>query len=335
MKLPNVGVIGCGVMGVRHLQALKSFPFVNVSSICDIDERRLQQLSVEYKVPKYYKNYNDMLSKENLDAVIIATPDGLHKDPAIAAIRLDKNILIEKPIATTLEDAEAIIKATRGRKGAVLAGHTLHFDHRYWGIKQMVSEGKIGNVVSVYSRRCNSIDQAERLEKFTDVIMYLGIHEADIVPWIVGSPITKVYAKASFIVRNKGDPDFVKVLFEHDNGALGVMELSWSYPSGQIVFQNSSLEVVGTAGMCSTSFPSTELIFFSNKQYSTIYHPFTRIYNKITGSLLNEELHFINCVAGNDKPVISLEDAYKALKVALAIKKSIKEKREINVNDAE
>ena len=332
MNQLKIAIVGCGVMGVRHLQALKGFPFVSIPSICDIDERRAEQICTEYKIPKFYKDYDQMLSKEDLDAVIIATPDGLHKDPAIAAIKLNKSVLIEKPIASNLEDANAIVKAAKEGKGAVLIGHILRFDYRYWGIKKMVSEGKIGNVVSVYSRRCNTLDQAERLDRSTDVIMYLGIHEADLVPWIVGSPISKVYAKASYLVRNKADPDFVKVLFEHVSGTIGVIELSWSYPSGEIAHQKSSLEVVGTTGVCTTSFPSTELVFYSNKQYSTILPHVPSIYNKITGSLANEELHFINCVTGNDKPVVALQDAYQALKVVLAVKNSIKEKKEITVS---
>ncbi|MEM3419507.1 MAG: Gfo/Idh/MocA family oxidoreductase, partial [Nitrososphaerota archaeon] len=109
MKYIKIGIIGAGYIGELHVRVCSEINDVKLLAIAEINEERGKEVAKKYNT-KWYKDYNDMLKKEDIDAVIIATPEHLHLDPAIAAAEAGKHMLIEKPLATNVKDAEEIIK---------------------------------------------------------------------------------------------------------------------------------------------------------------------------------------------------------------------------------
>ncbi|MEM2998586.1 MAG: Gfo/Idh/MocA family oxidoreductase, partial [Thermoproteota archaeon] len=113
MGLIRVGVIGCGVMGRYHARVYSELPGVRLVATADVVEKNARVAAREFGAEKWYTDYNDLLARPDIDAVSIAVPDHLHREPTIAAAKAGKAVLLEKPIATTLRDADAIVNAVR------------------------------------------------------------------------------------------------------------------------------------------------------------------------------------------------------------------------------
>ena len=108
MKVMNVAVVGAGIYGINHVNAYTWNPNTNLVAVCDLNKEITDRIAEQYNV-KTYNDVNEMLDNEEIDAVSIATPDAFHMDPALVAIRHGKPILVEKPLATTSEDAKRIL----------------------------------------------------------------------------------------------------------------------------------------------------------------------------------------------------------------------------------
>ena len=108
MKKLNIAVVGAGIYGKNHLDAFSTNPNVNLVAVCDLNKEITDRVSKEYGV-KGYNDTEEMLLNEDIDAVAVATPDPYHKDPVMTAIKFKKDVLVEKPLATTSEDAYAML----------------------------------------------------------------------------------------------------------------------------------------------------------------------------------------------------------------------------------
>ena len=151
------GIIGTGIMGKAGGRILQLVEDVEVTALADISDTMLKEAATEFSISTTYKNYHDMLEKEDLDAVYIATPDKYHKDPVIDALNAGCNVLVEKPMTTKQEDAEDIYKVVQetGKKFQV------NFNHRwlapYHKIKEMIVDGQLGEPIIGFARKNNPI----------------------------------------------------------------------------------------------------------------------------------------------------------------------------------
>jgi len=153
MKSVNYGVIGLGFFGEKHCEALATLPQVNIYALCTRTESRLAELGEKFGADKTFTDYNEMLADPDLDAVSVVTMYDQHKEPAIAALEAGKHVLLEKPMASTLEDCQAIVQAAKAASGFFMVGHICRFNPRYAAAKEAIAEGRIGKIVSMYARR--------------------------------------------------------------------------------------------------------------------------------------------------------------------------------------
>ncbi|MEM3659102.1 MAG: Gfo/Idh/MocA family oxidoreductase [Thermoproteota archaeon] len=166
MGLIRVGVIGCGVMGRYHARVYSELPGVRLVATADVVEKNARVAAREFGAEKWYTDYNDLLARPDIDAVSIVVPDHLHREPTIAAARAGKAVLLEKPIATTLRDADAIVNAVRKAGITFLVGHIVRFDYNYAKAKEYMDRGLLGEPVSIWARRNNSITSPMRLKNW-------------------------------------------------------------------------------------------------------------------------------------------------------------------------
>ncbi|MEM2087193.1 MAG: Gfo/Idh/MocA family oxidoreductase [Thermoproteota archaeon] len=332
MGLIRVGVIGCGFMGRYHARVYSELPGVRLVATADVVEKNARVAAREFGAEKWYTDYNDLLARPDIDAVSIAVPDHLHREPTIAAARAGKAVLLEKPIATTLRDADAIVNAVRKAGITFLVGHIVRFDYNYAKAKEYLDRGLLGEPVSIWARRNNSITSPMRLKnwlKETSPLLFLGVHDIDVMRWIIGRSITRVYAEAESRVLKPLAKDAVWSVFRFKGGTIGALENIWILPSSMSF--DFKLELVGARGSLWISQPSDSFLFWGEKGPETLscYQPV--IHGKVKGYLRDEIIHFLNCVEGKEKPLVSAEDARAAVEVALAIHKSIKEGRSVTL----
>ncbi|NHV99111.1 MAG: Gfo/Idh/MocA family oxidoreductase [Thaumarchaeota archaeon] len=333
MSLIRVGVIGCGVMGKCHARVYSELPGVKLVATADVLEEKAREAAREYGAEKWYTDYNDLLARPDIDAVSIVVPDHLHREPTIAAAEAGKAVLLEKPIATTLRDADAIVKAVKKAGITFLVGHIVRFDYNYAKAKEYMDRGLLGEPVSIWARRNNSINSPMRLKawlKETSLLLFLGVHDIDVMRWIIGRNITRVYAEAgSRVLKPYGVKDAVWSVFRFKGGTIGALENIWILPSTMSF--DFKLELVGTRGSIWISQPSDSFLFWGEKGQETLSYYNPVVQGQVKGYLRDEISHFINCVKGVEKPLVSAEDARAAVEVALAIHRSIRQGRPVTL----
>ncbi len=318
----RIGIVGMGVMGWQYAEILSALPHCTLEWICDIDEERLREAQQRFHVPTY-ADYRRVLDSP-VDGVIIATPDNYHLQPCVDFAKSRKHILVEKPLATTLKDAEEIVKVCKEEGVKLMVGHILRFDPRYVLLKQKV--GEVGDLIHIYTRRNNLLSNARRIKGRTSPLFFLAIHDVDILCWLKGSLPEWVFASAnSKLLRGYGTYDSAFLLMQWEDGTLGCVETSWVLPDDLPSALDAQLEVVGERGAIYLQIDNHCLRMYSQGQAvfpDTAYH---LIVEDMPFGILRQEVeHFLLCIERNEEPAITGEDGLRAVRVVEGAERAIK-----------
>jgi predicted dehydrogenase len=292
---------------------------------------------------KPYADYLRMLSQHKPDAVIIATPEPFHLDPVEAAAQAGCHIFLEKPIATSMEDADAIIQSCNAAQVKLMVGYILRFEVSYALIQSAVAEGSIGRFLSAYARRIATINEARRLGGRVSPASYIGVHDIDQMLWYHPVPVKSVYAKAlcGRVWEELGTYDSAWIMIEFEDGALGVHEVGWCLPEEWAKWQSPAswggfgdvrMNVIGTEGNLSLDFTPMDLFGVNREGWKL---PDTRhwpaMHNKLVGAARLEVEHFFDCILQDRSPLVTGEDGRRSLEVMLAAEKSIAEGQPVSL----
>jgi len=321
----QVGVIGVGRMGEPYVQVLSRLPNVRLVAVCDVAHGLAERVSKEAGVPGY-TDFRQMLEVEkDIQAVCVCTSDQAHREPCVMAAEMGKHILVEKPLALTLEDGEAIIQAARAAKVKLMVGQILRFDPRYIGAWQAVKEGRIGEPVHAFARRNNILLSGQRIQGRTSVLFFLGVHDIDFLLWCLNDRPTTVYAAASRkVLTNLGVDDSIFTVIHFEKGTVACVEASWVLPNNSLATLDARLEIVGTKGAVYVDIHGQGLTVVEEGRLDrpdTMYGPV--IHGQITGILKDEIEHFVTCVLEDREPLITGEMALRAVRVIVAAHRSL------------
>ena len=319
----KIAVIGTGSMGKNHVRVLKNIPEVNEIIISDINRKILEDTSKRFGISKIYQDHIEMLEKEKPDGVIVATPPGSHKKNVLDVIKYETNVLVEKPIAHTIEDAEEMIKAAE-KKGVIFTvGHIERFNPVVTKIKDFIDNGDLSNIYLINTRRVGPFPK-RLLGKVEGVLIDLAVHDFDIINYLGG----KIENIQSQIIKSGKQEIYVKTLLGLENNIKASCEFSWITPT-----RHRNIEVYGGAGMLKGDFYTQDVWFYENSDYQSnpsfgetflgsglinagkvIKYP---IYKQ--EPLLLELANFIKSIQGKDKILVKPEEALIVLKNALSI----------------
>lgn len=323
MRKIGVGVIGLGDFGERHVQAIKAIPWAELIAVCSKSESRAKEVTQRYGAKRWYIDRRKIVEDVEVEVVTIATADDDHVEPTILASEAGKHVLLEKPIATTLDDADKIISTIK-RSGVIfMVGHILRFDRRYRMVREMRLRGELGEIISVYARRVGSSRAAERFLNRVSPIVQHGIHDIDIIRWIWGKEAKKVYASA-IKFREYKYPDVFWTIVEFEGGKVGVVECGFILPNTYPHFIDSFFELLSENAAIHIYTPGEYFTAYHDKHLSkpdVTYWPQLDQYAE--GALKDEIEYFLRCVVSGVQPdLIAPEDARRALEIALAAEKS-------------
>ena len=268
MQQVRLGIIGAGFMGTIHGRVARQFAGVEVTAIADVDRSRAAQLAADTGAG-IYTEYAEMLRQETLDAVVVATPEFDHRRPVEAAAAAGCHVLVEKPLASSLADADAMIAACAAADVLLMTAFVLRFEACYAAIHQAVTEGQLGRLLSMYARRNATIEEGRRLHGRTSVINYLAVHDVDQMLWYLPErQVTQVYAKAlsGRLQAEVGVPDFSWLMLEFDDGTLGVVECGWAMTEGWGGFTDVKMNVIGAQGVMQLDFNPMNLVRVTHDQ---------------------------------------------------------------------
>jgi len=339
----GIGIIGAGFMGLLHAQALSQLGEVWIPAVSDPALDTAPKLADQQESIALYRDYKELLAREDIQAVVVATPEPLHREIVVDAARVGKHILLEKPIATTLEDADAIIAAARDHKVKLMMAHLLRFDTRYAQIKMAVDEGTIGKPMVCYARRNTPINEARRLEGRVEVEEYISVHDLDQILWYFQDRVVKVSAEIveGPVMKELGVHDFIWITIRFAGGGLAVVEtgwglseeiLKWQKPAGWGGFGDVCLELIGEKGSLYLDYRPMTLHGVDEEGWKfpdTLHWP--ELHGEIVGDVLNEDRYFVKVIKGEREVNSTGEDGRNALEVVLAAQQSYREGKPITL----
>lgn len=327
MSAVSVGVIGLGLRGTMFARALGHNPAARLAAVCDADPSRRAGGAADYGVPAF-ATARELCTLPDLRAVIVATPDPLHREAVEAAAERGLAILVEKPLATTLQDAEAMAGAVR-RAGVLCQ---VAFENRwnppYLAAKEAIERGSVGSVLSLNSRINDRIDVPLSMLRWgatSSPGWFLLSHTVDMARWLSGQEPRRVYAqgqKAVLISKGLDTYDTLQAIVTFDGGLSAVFEASWILPESLPMIVDVKYEIIGSDGALYIDWHDQGLHQVTRAGYQ---HPIVAnlaVHGRPTGMPIWMLDSFISCVATGAEPLATLADGLAAVRVVEAIHRS-------------
>ncbi|CAN5359130.1 Gfo/Idh/MocA family oxidoreductase [soil metagenome] len=336
------GVIGTGTFGSRHIQALDRHPGAELVGILELNREQGEKAAAEFAstpVP-VYTDIDEFLAIPGLEAVTVATPDHLHAAPAIAVAKAGKHLLVEKPLATTVEDARAIVDAAKASGITLMVDFHNRVNPPFMDARKAVAEGTLGEVKYVYARLSNTVTIASTIKwaSSSSSLWFLSSHMVDVAQWIVGERIVSVTARASSgVLEGRGitTPDIFVVMAEFESGALAVFEHAWILPTGSPANTDLKFEILGSDGAVyidTTHNRTVEVVTSEKPTYPAVlampYGP------RLTGFVLDAIAQFVDAVNGDGPVLATGEEGLQVTAVLCAILESIEKGETVRVEVA-
>jgi UDP-N-acetylglucosamine 3-dehydrogenase len=312
----RIGLVGAGFMGGVHLNAYAGIPEVEVVGVADA---RVESAMAGAKIvgARPYASYEELVAAEDVEVVDVCLPTALHRDLAVRAAGDGRHVILEKPIARTMEDAQQILDAFSADGPRLFVGHVVRFFPEYVGIKQKIDAGDLGTVGVVRTSRRSPFllgwnDWYADWRVSGGVLMDLVIHDFDYLRWTLGE-VERVYARG-MLGREYNRLDYVLATLRFQSGAIAHVEGHWGYPGPF----NYSIEVAGSHALLTVD--STE-----PASLQLISGPLEEGPDLASGkSPYEKELeHFIHCIATGEEPIVDARDAREALRIGLAATESV------------
>ncbi|MCL7412239.1 MAG: UDP-N-acetylglucosamine 3-dehydrogenase [ANME-2 cluster archaeon] len=219
----RAGVIGIGAMGQHHVRIYNEMEQVELVGISDVSQKRVNELAGLYGV-KGYTDHRQLL-EHDLDVVSIVVPTTLHMSIGMDAIDAGAHILMEKPIADTLENAQRLSNAAKEAKVKLMVGHIERFNPAVMRLKEIIDSGTLGKIVSISTRRVGPYNPRIR---DVGVILDIGVHDIDVISYLYGMKVNEVYAIAGADIHSMEDHAAIMLRFDHEFS--GLVETNWLTP---------------------------------------------------------------------------------------------------------
>jgi predicted dehydrogenase len=319
MKPVHCAVIGIGMVGTEHAAILDACAEADLVACCDTNPARRESAPPGVA---FHIDLDAALSTPGLEAVFVCTPQHLHRAVVEEALARGLAVFCEKPMASRLDDADAMIAAAAARSGSLVIGHTLRFSPDYLAVHEAVSGGAIGTVVHM-AARWNAPDFEGRIiSGRTTVPQEMMIHDIDIMRWLAGD-VERVYAEPYNMPVTGPGPDAMVATLRFRSGAIGVLDHNWIMPSASGLESDHRLAVFGSDGSAFLEYRDAPAVVYgagspSLKRTTYHSHPTGIPY----GAMPTEDRYFLSSIRDGRPWPISLADARAAVACALALDES-------------
>lgn len=317
----QIGLIGCGVMGRSLAAQLKTIEQADLVAACDADENAVRSFANEFGVWAT-GNLDELLAREDIDAVLIATPPYLHAEQTVAAAQAGKHVFCEKPMALSLEECDRMIEACRKNNVNLMVGQVLRYFPIHAKVKELVEGGRLGKLLCLTVYRLGSgysgvwaKDWRKSRSLSGGMIFEVNIHELDFLRWVGGEVESVFAAGGNFLHPDCDFPDCVLVTIRFRNGSLGMLHASHVSTAGDY----------GGRADCekgSLLFPKLwggEIVVQTEKEQTIL-----RSEELSTENPVRRELReFVESIIEQRPPAITGEDGRNAVALALAVYRSL------------
>ena len=324
----GVAVVGAGYWGPNLIRNMAEAPGGDLRVICDADRERLEKVGRRYPAATLETDFEMVLADDSVAAIVLATPASTHHPLGLAALEAGKDLLVEKPLAMTVEECRALVSRAEALGRVLMVGHTFIYNAAVIAIKKLVDSGEIGELLYVYSSRVN----LGRIRQDVNALWNVAPHDISIVNHVLGQEPKRVRAMGRSFLQPTIE-DVVFAMFEYPGGTVAHIHSSWLDPSKvrKTTFVGSEKMIVyddvETEGKVKIydkgvrrSTPDAEYGEFQLRLHSGDIH-IPKI--RFTEPLARECSHFLECVRTRQAPqtdgrqglavVAALEAAQKSL----------------------
>jgi predicted dehydrogenase len=323
--LIRVGVVGAGFMGSVHLEAYRGISGVEVVGVADARPDVAAAGAAPFGA-RTYASYEEMAAVEEIDVVDVCLPTPFRREATEQVARHGHDMILEKPLANTLEDAAAILDAVAASGSRLFVGHVVRFFPEYVRVREMVHSGELGSVGVVRTSRRSPFlrgwnDWYADRRASGGVLLDLVIHDFDFLRWCFG-PVERVFAR-SVAGNEYNRVDHALVTLRLGTGEICHVEGQWGYPGAF----NYSMEVAGSRGLVTVD--STEPGPLRLHRAGAPEEPPSV---PVGGSPYASELeHFVRCLETGEEALVSPADAYEAVRVSVAAIESARSGRPVRL----
>jgi predicted dehydrogenase len=220
----NIGIVGSGYWGPKHIRVCHELREATPTSVCDLDDMRLEQVQMQYPSINAFTDYQEFLN-DGMDAVIISTPVNTHYQLAKQALLQDKHVLVEKPITSSSQEALDLIRIAEKRGLVLMAGHTYEYHPAVDFLRDLVNSGELGEIYSIDAARLN----LGLFRTDVNVLWDLAPHDISIILSILNESPIAVSARGTHHIDGRTyDIAYLEIMFS--SGAMGHVHVSWLHP---------------------------------------------------------------------------------------------------------
>lgn len=323
-RKPRIAVIGCGFFGRMHAEIYATMRSAELACVVDVLPDAAKALALRLGT-QAESDFARVIEREDIDIVDVCVPDSMHTDVVLKAIACGKHVLIEKPLADSPEAAEVLLRACEGYDKKVMVAHICRFDIRYERAFEAIRSGSLGDIIYISSKRNSPTLGAKRYAKRCKLITHSGVHDIDLVRWFMGCEFSRVYAVGRQVrMVNEGFDgcyDSIQAVFTLENGVTYSLENTWSLPDKFPSYIDAGMHIVGSKGSLAIDFGNQGYNVFTNDgcAFEDVSY-WTESFGTRKGDLRTELEHFVECVAYDKEPRVSVRDGYE---VALAAVKAL------------
>jgi UDP-N-acetylglucosamine 3-dehydrogenase len=329
----KTAVIGVGSMGKNHARIYWELPNADLVGVADFDQATSNLIANKYGTKAYY-DYRDLLDEAKPDAVTLAVPTIYHHDVALEIIDRGIPLLIEKPIAFTIEEGQSIIDAAKRKKVKLMIGHIERFNPAIITLKEHINQGKLGRIFQMDAHR-----QGPFPARIADVgvVVDLAVHDLDVMRFVSQKEIIRVYAETEKHIHSKYE-DLLTGLVRFSDGIVGTLAINWLTPT-----KIREFIVTGECGLYRCDYLTQDLYFFENPVSSGSEWDNLRVLRGVSEGqmvrhiiakkepLRSEQEAFLDAVENDTQVPVTGEDGLRALELAKTIVESGTEHRIIDI----
>ncbi len=341
----NIGIIGCGkIAQVRHIPEYADHPQAKLAGFFDLNQDRAQALAEQWG-GKAYSSWEELLADPAIDAVSVCVANNAHAQISIAALKAGKHVLCEKPMATTLEDCEAMVAAARESGKFLMIGQNQRLTKAHQKARELVENGTLGKILTFRTTFGHggpetwSVDPGKNTWFFDKskaamgAMADLGIHKTDLIQYLLGQTVVETTAKVTTLDKRGADGQLIGVddnaicIYRMSGGAIGTMTASWTFYGAE----DNSTVLYGTKGI---------LRIYDDPAYSLklITADGEKVLYELEAIQTNDNQTksgvidcFMDCLVNNTPPAISGESVLTAMRAVFASLESSAEGRAVAV----
>jgi predicted dehydrogenase len=322
-------IVGMGIRGRLFAQAILQNPESTLVAVSDTNPQVLKRTAQEFNVPGY-ASWAELLEREKLDAACVCTPDFAHREPAILAAQAGLHLFIEKPLAMSTEDCQAIRSAVEKAGAQATVALINRFNPYYLRAREAIEAGELGQILSVNFRANDTLWVATDMLSWTartTPAWFLWPHGMDLANWLTKRKARSVYGtgvKQKLVTIGIDSYDLIHAIVQYEDGTDGVFESSWVLPNTMPNLVYSHTEIIGSEGSLFLDLHDQGI-----HKCTAIKMTYPSVISevKVAGRLTGREFMFFDTFVDNlvqgTPPMVSLEEAEEVCRTIEAVHQSV------------